>query len=240
MYVSYGTSRAGVFQLLDRDRFLTGDPQMSGSLASSPNGLRFPEIARLDLPSYWGAHTSFPLRRLPIADYQANRDKRVRDFVVLVSESVANECQEPRHTVFFVDVTDEVHPWPVSTFQVSETDAKFCSRGGRFGPHGTQWHMGPPFYGRLQVFSWFNAGMRVVDVRDPFHPVEVAYYIPATTPNTDPRCVTREGVERCKTAIQTNNVEVDDRGLIYLVDRANTGLHIVALTGPAEAILRGS
>ena len=240
LYVSYGTSRDGVFQLLDRDRFLTGDPQTAGPLASSPSGLRYPEIARLNLPSYWGAHTAFPLRRLPIADYEANRDQRVRDFVVLVSESVANECREPRHTVFFVDVTDEARPWPVSTFQVSEADGGFCSRGGRFGPHGTQWHMGQPFYGRLQVFSWFNAGMRVVDVRDPFHPVEVAYYIPATTPNTDPRCVTREGVERCKTAIQTNNVEVDDRGLIYLVDRANTGLHIVELTGPAESILRGS
>jgi hypothetical protein len=36
--------------------------------------------------------------------------------------------------------------------------------------------------------------------------------------------------------IQTNNVEVDDRGYIYLVDRAETGLHIVELTGPARAI----
>ena len=38
-------------------------------------------------------------------------------------------------------------------------------------------------------------------------------------------------------AIQTNNVEVDDRGLIYLADRVDTGLHIVELTGPAAAIL---
>ena len=36
-------------------------------------------------------------------------------------------------------------------------------------------------------------------------------------------------------AIQTNNVEVDDRGLIYLADRADTGLHIVALTGPLRS-----
>ena len=97
--------------------------------------------------------------------------------------------------------------------------------------------MSAPFYKTLQVFSWFNAGMRVVDVRNPFEPTEVAYYIPATTANTDVRCVTIDGVERCKTAIQTNNVEVDDRGLIYLVDRANTGLHIVELTGPAAAML---
>jgi hypothetical protein len=38
--------------------------------------------------------------------------------------------------------------------------------------------------------------------------------------------------ERCKVAIQTNNLEVDDRGYVYIVDRANTGLHILEYTGP--------
>jgi len=36
--------------------------------------------------------------------------------------------------------------------------------------------------------------------------------------------------------VQTNNLEVDDRGLIYLVDRADTGLHIVELRGEARRI----
>ncbi len=237
LYLSYGTSRYGVLQIVDRERFLTGDPRAAAPLAPSPAGLRFPQVGRLDLPTFWGGHTAYPLLGVEITDYAQNRDQRVRDVLVLVSESVANQCQEPRHVVSFVDITDEAHPWPVSTFQVSEADGGFCGRGGRFGPHGTQWYMGPPFYNRIQVFSWFNAGMRVVDVRNPFDPVEVGYYIPATTPNTDQRCVMIDGVESCKTAIQTNNVEVDDRGLVYLVDRANTGLHIVELTGAAAAIL---
>jgi hypothetical protein len=42
--------------------------------------------------------------------------------------------------------------------------------------------------------------------------------------------------ERCKIAIQTNNVEVDDRGYIYIVDRANTGMHVLELTGDARAL----
>ena len=41
------------------------------------------------------------------------------------------------------------------------------------------------------------------------------YYIPATTPNTNERFVTIDSVESRKTAIQTNNVQVDDRGLAY-------------------------
>jgi hypothetical protein len=42
-----------------------------------------------------------------------------------------------------------------------------------------------------------------------------------------------------KIAIQTNNVEVDDRGLIYIVDRANTGIHILELTGEAKRMVPG-
>ena len=87
------------------------------------------------------------------------------------------------------------------------------------------------------VVSWFNAGARVIDVRDPFDMREVAYYIPATTDRTDERCATIDGVEDCRVAIQTNNVEVDDRGLIYLADRADTGLHVVELTGAAAAVI---
>jgi hypothetical protein len=42
--------------------------------------------------------------------------------------------------------------------------------------------------------------------------------------------------QHCKTVIQTNNVEVDDRGYIYIVDRADTGLDILELTGSAREI----
>jgi hypothetical protein len=84
------------------------------------------------------------------------------------------------------------------------------------------------FYRKLVFIAYFNAGVRVVDIRDPFRPGEVGFFIPATTKNTEPR--------GDKIAIQTNNVEVDDRGLVYIVDRANTGLHILELTGRARQI----
>jgi hypothetical protein len=96
---------------------------------------------------------------------------------------------------------------------------------------------GPFYYGKLTFITFFNAGMRVLDSRDPYNPKEVGYFIPPITKATQPRCGVIGGQQRCSNAvIQSNNAEVDDRGYIYIADCANTGLHIVELTGEARAI----
>ena len=157
---------------------------------------------------------------------------------MLVSESLKNECQEIRQLTFLVDITTPARPQVVSTFQVPEAAGGFCRRGGRFGPHSSNESFTPVYYGRLVFVAYFNAGVRAVDIRDPFNPREAAFFVPAVTPNTEPRCVKVDGADRCKRAIQTNNVEVDERGFVYIVDRANTGLHILELTGAARGIAR--
>ncbi len=225
-------------QIVDRDKLLTGNPGSPQPFAPTVENLLYPQLGRLDMPPAWGGHTSFPVLGTPVPDFAPNTEGRVRDFVVLVSESLKNECQEIRQLTFLVDVTTEAKPFPVSTFQVPAARGDFCRRGGRFGPHSSNESFTPIYYGKLIFIAYFNAGVRAVDIRDPFNPKEVGFFIPATTPNTDKRCVTLGDAQRCKVAIQTNNVEVDERGLIYLVDRADTGLHIVELTGPARTIVR--
>jgi hypothetical protein len=78
--------------------------------------------------------------------------------------------------------------------------------------------------------------VRAVDVRNPYQPKEIGYFIPSITEATDKRCIKVDGQDRCKTAIQSNNVEKDDRGYVYVVDRANTGMHILELSGEARAV----
>ena len=73
-----------------------------------------------------------------------------------------------------------------------------------------------------------------MDIRDPYQPKVIGYFIPSITEATDKRCIKVEGKDRCKTAIQSNNLETDERGYVYVVDRANTGMHILELTGEAR------
>jgi hypothetical protein len=228
VYFAYGTGARGILQIVDRKKLLEGPP------APTRENLAYPEIGRLVMSPDWGGHTSFPVLGIPIAGHAGSAAGKTRDFVVLVSESLKNECQELRQLTFMVDVTTPSRPQVVSTFEVPEGD--FCTRGGRFGPHSSNESFTPIYYGKLVFLAYFNAGVRAVDIRDPFHPREAAFYVPAVTTKTEQRCVKVASVDRCKVAIQTNNLEVDDRGYIYIVDRANTGLHILELTGAARAI----
>jgi hypothetical protein len=65
--------------------------------------------------------------------------------------------------------------------------------------------------------TYFNAGLRAVEVRAPLRPAEVGYYVPARP----------EGQE----SIQSNDVGTDEHRRLYLIDRWGAGMHIVEYTG---------
>ena len=231
VYFGYGTNKGGMVQIVDRQKLLTGPKEPTAQ------NLAFPQISTFHLNSMNGAHTALPVLGIPLPEFAKDKGPQRGDFVFVVNEELANECLEPRQRVFVVDVTDEKTPVGVATFNVPESDPSgapggFCARGGRFGSHSSNENQPPMYAGKMIFVAWFNAGVRAIDIRDPFHPKEAGYYIPATTAKTDKRCVRTAQGERCKVAIQTNNVDLDDRGNIYIVDRANTGMHILEYTGP--------
>jgi hypothetical protein len=236
MYLGYNSGEEGVLQIVDRDKFLHGDPAAREPLASTAENLEYPEIARIDVPSYWGVHTAKPIYGFEIADYADNRDARVRDLLLVSSEAGTFRCQEPRDVMLIFDITEEQHPLPIASFQVPEEPGDFCHRGGRFGPHSFADAYHPAFDKKLVVLAYFNAGVRVVDIRNPFAPKEVGRFVPDVTANTTESCIEIDGARQCDRAIQTNNVNLDDRGYLYAVDRASTGLHVLELAGDARAI----
>lgn len=230
IFFGYGTNKGGVVQIVDRDKLLNGPKE------PTPENLRYPEVGRLEMNPMNGAHTAFPMLGMPIPGFAHDKVGSMRDMLMIVDEAILNECTEPRQMVWFADITVEAKPMVVANYTADEASGNFCQRGGRFGSHSSNESMAPVFNKKLAAISFFNAGVRMLDVRDPYHPKEVAYFIPAITEATDKRCLKVDGQERCKTAIQTNNVETDDRGYVYVVDRANTGMHILALTGDAAKI----
>jgi hypothetical protein len=230
IYFGYGTNKGGIMQIVDREKLLKGPKE------PTPENLRYPVIGELQMSPLVGAHTVFPLGKMRLPEFAKDKFGSERDMVMIVDESLVSECQqaEARQIVWFVDATIEKHPMVVSNFLVPEASGNFCERGGRFGAHSSNESMAPVFFGKIAVVTFFNAGVRAIDVRNPYQPKEVGYFIPSITEATDKRCIKVDGKDRCKIAIQSNNVETDDRGYIYVVDRANTGLHIVELTGEAR------
>lgn len=111
------------------------------------------------------------------------------------------------------DITDEKRPLPAATFHVPRDPS--AKAGGRFGAHQPHEVVGPD---NLIYAAWFSGGLRVIDLSDPYHPREVGHYIP--------RPVSGER------HAQSNDLFVDERGFIYLIDRIR-GFDILHFTGAA-------
>ena len=258
VYIAYGTGNDGVVSIVDRKKLLT---EFKNPLTPTEAELLAPQVGYLRMSPDQGAHTTWPIFDVPIPGFQGHQALRKRDLLLVVSEAArADNCGQnfpsaqllqdraAPHLAFLLDITHEPTPWPLSTFRVQETQGDYCGRGGRFGAHSSAESFYPPYYGKIAVFAWFNAGVRIWDIRDPFAVHEVAYFVPPANQNTVPTCSnaeTREGGEfgtktattTCKSVGVTNNVEMDDRGLIFAADRAGGGLHILKLTGYAAQIV---
>ena len=164
LYLAYGPLNGGIFHIIDRAKLLQGPKE------PTVDNLRYPEVARLDMSPLHGAHTAYPLLRMPLAEFAKSRVGAVRDFVMIVSEATGrtNGCQETHQMVWFADISVEARPMMVSTFSVPEASGNYCERGVRFGAHSSNESTAPVFHKKLAFISYFAAGVRALDVRNPY------------------------------------------------------------------------
>ncbi len=119
------------------------------------------------------------------------------------AEENAKRRGRPHACLWVFDATDLANIKPLSIYTASELDSPWSrATPGRFGAHQYFERMKN---GTLVYCTWFAGGLRIVDLADPSAPEEVGYYIPEPA--------------RGNAGPMTNDVDVDDRGLIYLVDR---------------------
>lgn len=143
-----------------------------------------------------------------------------RDLWIVSDECVQDDGADWPKLVWVVDARSEAHPLPIGTFPMPPVDV-FGRRGGRYGAHNLHENLPLPLSFRsdeLIVGTFFNGGVRVYDTRNPYRVEEVAYYVPGT-PALSPAG-----------AVQLNDVYVDDRRIVYTVDRFTGGLYILEMT----------
>ena len=131
-----------------------------------------------------------------------------------------------REKITMIDVThyeENKTGMAVSSWQVPPEN--YIMRGGRFGPHQYNETVNSEFNkfeDKIAFVAYFNAGVRAIDISDPYKIKEVGYYVP----QENPRCGYIGG-DQPHPNIQTNDVDVDYRGLVYAPDRVGCGLWIL-------------
>jgi hypothetical protein len=185
-------------------------------------GFRVVDVSNLSQPTTVGSYNYHPLFPEPthtaIPVPVAVGGRRIA-LAIDEEDQAQNPAEEaarrgrPHACILTFDVSDLSAIKPLGQFQVSELDSPFSrTSGARFGAHQFCERMS----GTLVHAVWFAGGLRVIDVAHPQSPREVGYFIPPPVAG--------------KAAPQSNDVALDERGLIYVVDR-HVGFDVLEFTG---------
>jgi hypothetical protein len=151
------------------------------------------QVARIDTTAAF-PHPTHTLLAMP----EPLKGRRV---MVVADEDVDKRWPAPPAFLWIYDITNETAPVPISTFQVAGLDPDGAPQENMMGCHQPS----ERYHGSIVPCAWFAQGLRILDIADPFAPREIASYVP------DPPA----GCERPS----SNDVTIDDRGLLYLGDR---------------------
>lgn len=187
-------------------------------------------------------HTAMPLGDRPYG-IVTTEGERPRYFSEERTEGMFHKVSsQPMNLIGIVELSDFSKPSLISVFPYPEVPEGFTHGtnfnvldGQRvvFGPHNMFDVYGQEVYEQRsdRVYNaYFQAGLRIYDVSDPYVPKEIGYFMPPDPEG--PNWFDNEDgtlLPGPKVAI-TEDVVVDDRGYIY-VDTFEDGLYIVRYTG---------
>jgi hypothetical protein len=200
-YLSYGRSGCVILDISDMAK-----PRMVGHLSIGSFG------------SIVGNHTFLPLPE--------------RNIAILTTEPALERGQDPAHLVTTVDINDPAKPrfmaiFPTPVPAPGLSYATFVQKGGNFGPHNLHHPNFNPWHAPVDNIvhqCYFNAGLRIWDISDPYLPKEAGYFVPE-----NPK-VRRGPMPPTNLATQFDDVLVDKRGYAYVTDKHH-GLFVLRYTG---------
>lgn len=157
-----------------------------------------------------GTHTALPLP--------------ARDLLVIADEAVADELADGLKYTWVFNIAQPANPVSIAAFP-TPAEADYACKGGHFGPHNLHENRPGSFVSDTLIFATYqNAGVRAVDIADPYRPHEAGVLVPAGPDRIiDPR------PGRPK-VVQTADVFATASGIVYATDY-NAGLTVAEYTG---------
>jgi hypothetical protein len=147
-----------------------------------------------------------------------------RDLLVVLDEAVLDHGEDGDKPIWLFDIRDRANPISISTFP-SPNDADYKARPGHFGPHNIHENRPGSFVSSDLIFATYqNAGVRVLDIRDKYAPVEVGALVPPVPSKM------MDGKADREPAMQMCDVFVDKEGLVFTTDH-HAGLCVMEFKG---------
>jgi hypothetical protein len=211
----------------------TPAPGFHGPANISPDGKMAtmgytPDIINLDISDIAHPKLIGRLTMTPPFMYAGNQSVHTvlplweRNLLFASSEASQWGCDKtPMNWAAMIDNKDPKKPRLMSIFPPPRPpkDApykSFCDKEGRFGPHNTVMELHNPDVHRQgdhMYITWFNAGVRVYDISDPYMPTDVGYFLPPERPDAP----AHEGPHAAPTNWM-EDITQDARGYIYADD----------------------
>lgn len=143
-----------------------------------------------------------------------------RGLLLVTDEATGDEGIDWPKRLWVMDARVETNLVMVSSMPNPEGFEDLHRVGGRIGAHNiheNETHEGSARLRNTVAATWFSAGLRIYDIRDPHTPVEIAGFLPETP--------------RGQRGSRISDVYVDDRGVVFATDRARGGLYVLEYTG---------
>ena len=94
---------------------------------------------------------------------------------------------------FLLDITTETAPVKTSELELADSKFENCGPNNTGGPSTAYHDIDNPLDTRYAVIGFESAGFRFFDIRDPKHPVEVAYFNRGRSTHTKPYIIPETG-----------------------------------------------
>jgi hypothetical protein len=135
-----------------------------------------------------------------------------RNLLVVTDEQQHDGPGAPARRIHLVDIADPAEPGYLGP--LPEPVGNYDRLPMRFGPHNLHENRAGSYRSERLVFAtYFSAGVRVYDLEDADRPREIAHWVPPAPPG--------------QAVPQSNDLFVDDGGLIWVTDRVNGGLSVL-------------